>query len=91
MDLKPQNILLDQNDDIVVSDLSMSKVFEKSQTQAFNMLGTTAKYAHPAAIVHHELSPRFDIYSFGVILLELFTGKQPWGNTRREDLKEIYT
>lgn len=78
------------NNDIVVSDLSMSKVFEEKQTEAFNMLGTTVKYAHPAAIVNHELSPRFDIYSFGVILLELYTGKQPWGETRRDELKAIY-
>ncbi|KAL4468143.1 hypothetical protein ABPG72_019147 [Tetrahymena utriculariae] len=91
MDLKPQNILLDQNDDIIVSDLSMSKVFEEKHTEAFNMLGTTAKYAHPAAIINHELSPRFDIYSFGVILLELFTGKQPWGQVKRDELKDIYT
>ncbi|EGR34718.1 protein kinase domain protein [Ichthyophthirius multifiliis] len=90
MDLKPQNILLDLNDDIIVSDLSMSKVYEEIQTEAFNMLGTTAKYAHPAAIINHELSPRFDIYSFGCILLELFTGKQPWGSIKREELKEIY-
>jgi serine/threonine protein kinase len=55
------------------------------------MLGTTVKYAHPAAIINHELSPRFDIYSFGVILLELFTGKQPWGDIRRDELKQIYS
>jgi serine/threonine protein kinase len=50
------------------------------------MLGATAKYAHPAAIVSNKLSPRFDIYSFGVIVLEIFTGKAPWEKIKREEL-----
>jgi serine/threonine protein kinase len=49
------------------------------------------KYAHPKAVICNKLSNKFDIYSLGIIILELFTGKPAFGKPNKNELHDIYS
>jgi eukaryotic-like serine/threonine-protein kinase len=76
-DIKPANILLSDRDDIKVSDFGTAKISQAEHTQIDGFLGSPA-YMSPEQI--NELGPsvQSDIYSLGVVMYELLTGKLPF-------------
>ncbi|KAF0928610.1 hypothetical protein E2562_006051 [Oryza meyeriana var. granulata] len=86
-DLKPANILLNANFVSKLSDFGISCLLNKSSTvstsfyQTTNPRGTFA-YMDPEFLTTGELTARSDIYSFGIIILRLVTGKPALGIAR---------
>ncbi|XP_024531074.1 LRR receptor-like serine/threonine-protein kinase GSO2 [Selaginella moellendorffii] len=78
-DLKPSNILLDADYEAHVADFGISKLLETSEEIASVslMLRGTLGYIPPEYGYASKPSVRGDVYSFGVILLELITGLAP--------------
>ncbi|HWO39833.1 MAG TPA: tetratricopeptide repeat protein [Candidatus Acidoferrum sp.] len=79
-DLKPQNILVDKNDQIYISDFGLAKSFAEGavgMTQAGALLGTP-RYMSPEQVEGKPTDGRSDIYAYGLILYEMATGDVPF-------------
>ena len=79
-DLKPQNILVDKDDQIYISDFGLAKSFAEGavgMTQTGALLGTP-RYMSPEQVEGKPTDGRSDIYSYGLILYEMATGDVPF-------------
>jgi serine/threonine-protein kinase len=94
-DLKPGNILLDEQGEPLVSDFGLAKILDADAelTQTGVVVGTPA-YLAPELLSDHPgpATPHSDIWSLGVLLYELLTGKRPFtGKGAREATRLIAT
>jgi serine/threonine protein kinase/Tfp pilus assembly protein PilF len=77
-DLKPQNIMIDTDGDARIMDFGIARSLEaKGITGAGVMIGTP-EYMSPEQVEGKEVDQRSDIYSLGVILYEMVTGRVPF-------------
>ncbi|KAK0579386.1 hypothetical protein LWI29_025585 [Acer saccharum] len=75
-DIKHSNILLDDNMNPNISDFGFAKIiFDEDEIQEDRIAGTIG-YMAPEYDIHGKLSVKTDVYSFGVLLLEIITGKK---------------
>nr|WDY61369.1 WTK6-vWA [Triticum aestivum]WDY61370.1 WTK6-vWA [Triticum aestivum] len=80
LDLKPDNILLDENMVPKLADFGSSKLFGKELTMVITQNFTaTIGYMPPEFISHQIVSKKFDIFSLGVVMTKIIAG--PRGNS----------
>ncbi|MBI3242435.1 MAG: serine/threonine protein kinase [Chloroflexi bacterium] len=77
-DVKPSNILVDKQGNAYLTDFGIAKVLEgTSELTGSAMLGTPA-YMAPEQTLSKPVTPQTDVYSLGVMLYEMATGKPPF-------------
>lgn len=78
-DMKPQNIMLDKDDHVYVSDFGLAKSIESEggMTMTGELLGTP-RYMAPEQIECKPVDGRTDLYAVGLIIYEMLTGDVPF-------------
>ncbi|KAH9563449.1 hypothetical protein CY35_05G126400 [Sphagnum magellanicum] len=85
-DIKASNILLDDNFDAQVADFGFAKLIPQGATHVTTRVKGTLGYLAPEYAMWGKVSESCDVYSFGILLLELISGRKPIeriGTTKR--------
>ena len=79
LDIKPANVLIDRRGDIFLTDFGIAKlVGDTAEFTASGAITGTPAYMSPEQAQGYPLDPRSNIYSLGIILYELVTGRVPF-------------
>lgn len=86
-DLKPNNIIIDKNNTLIIIDFGSTKVAGLAEIRSViehnNIVGT-ANYSAPEYFKGEQGTSRSDVFSLGVIAYEMLTGKLPYGEISPE-------
>lgn len=84
LDIKPQNILLDDNFNAKVSDFGLSKLIDREQSQVVTTMRGTPGYLAPEWL-SAAITERVDVYSFGVVIPEILCGRKLFDSSQPEE------
>lgn len=76
-DIKPQNILLDGQQRVKITDFGIAKALSETRMTETNQVMGSVQYISPEQAKGRQTNERTDIYSFGIVLYELLTGSLP--------------
>ena len=75
-DLKPSNVMLDSRGQVLLTDFGLAGLAD--QLSGAEVRNGTPQYMAPEQLAGKEVTARSDIYSLGLVLYEIFTGKRPF-------------
>ncbi|KAF7848170.1 hypothetical protein BT93_L2230 [Corymbia citriodora subsp. variegata] len=75
LDIKPQNILLDEHFNAKLADFGLSKLIEKDQSHVMTTMRGTPGYLAPEWL-SSVITEKVDVYSFGIVMLEVLCGRK---------------
>lgn len=84
LDIKPQNILLDEKFNAKVADFGLSKLIDRDQREIMTRLRGTPGYLAPEWLTS-IITEKVDVYSFGIVVLEIICGRKNLEPTLIED------
>ena len=83
-DLKPGNIMLDSRGQVLITDFGLAAL--AGQVEGAEVRNGTPAYMAPEQLDGKEVTVRSEIYSLGLVLYEIFTGKRPFESATLADL-----
>ena len=86
-DLKPANVMIDENGDVRITDFGLAGLVEEFGEGA--ALEGTPEYMSPEQLEGRELTARSDLYSLGLVIYELFTGRKAFSAKTLNELLRI--
>ncbi|XP_072973004.1 G-type lectin S-receptor-like serine/threonine-protein kinase At5g35370 [Typha angustifolia] len=85
-DVKPENILLDEHNGVKIGDFGFAKLLNPEQSCLFTTMRGTRGYLAPEWLTNTAISDKTDVYSFGMVLLEIVSGRRNWNNQESLDV-----
>lgn len=77
-DIKPQNVLLTEKGEVRVADFGIARAASAVSGSRTSLVLGTASYMSPEQAAGETLGPQSDLYSLGVVLYEMLTGRLPF-------------
>ncbi|EPS69045.1 hypothetical protein M569_05722, partial [Genlisea aurea] len=75
-DIKPSNVLLDDEFQAKISDFGLARLLPENQSHVSTKFAGTLGYTAPEYAINGHLSEKVDTYSFGVVILEIISGRR---------------
>ncbi|KAI3516917.1 hypothetical protein L1887_16063 [Cichorium endivia] len=89
LDIKPQNILLDEDFNAKVSDFGLSKLIDRNQSrQEMTTMRGTPGYMAPEWL-GSIITEKADVYSFGIVLLEILCGRKNFDTSQPQESQHL--
>ncbi|VFQ78447.1 unnamed protein product [Cuscuta campestris] len=93
-DIKASNILLDKDYTPKIGDFGLAKLFPDNMTHISTRIAGTTGYLAPEYVLGGQLTLKADVYSFGVLMLEVVSGRSSsssnWGGQRKLLLEQAW-
>lgn len=89
-DLKSSNVFLDMAANDYLADFGLTRQVTTS-TLAFHTGHGTPPYAPPEQLQMKAITPQSDIFSFGILLYEMFTGQLPWNGQKQLGMEQTHS
>lgn len=84
LDLKPRNIMIDNDGKVYIMDFGVAKSMAMQEASPEKKFVGTPPYISPERAKGEEIDQRSDIYSLGIIIFEMLTGKRPFEAKTKE-------
>ncbi|XBI50364.1 hypothetical protein VPH35_113779 [Triticum aestivum] len=84
LDIKPQNILLDDNFNAKVADFGLCKLINRDQSKVVTVMRGTPGYLAPEWLTS-RITEKVDVYSFGVVVMEIVSGRKNIDNSQPDE------
>ena len=95
-DLKPANILLDENDNVYVTDFGIARIISDTSTLTVDTTVGTPHFMSPEQIMVGEITQATDVYALGILLYQMytrvlpFTGQSPQASGTTSTMRIVY-
>ncbi|MBX3063062.1 MAG: serine/threonine protein kinase [Anaerolineae bacterium] len=92
-DLKPQNVLLDENRNVILTDFGIAKLWQRFSLnlgQYSEKVTGTPAYMAPEQWRNEDITPRTDIYALGVMMFEMLTGRLPFSGGTAKSMMYLH-
>jgi len=90
LDVKPQNILLDDNFNAKLSDFGLCKLIDRDTSHVITRMRGTPGYLAPEWLTS-QITEKADIYSFGIVVMEIISGRKNLDTSRSEESVHLIT